>query len=569
IQLKMTGGLALQGLDARQLELQQALRDLEGSRSVLQSVVDTAPMRVFWKDRSLRYLGCNPLFARDAGVANPAELVGQDDHALVWRANAEAYRLDDEAVMTTGQPKLAYEEPQTTPDGSTIWLRTSKVPLRDGAGSVIGVLGVYDDITDIKRNQAELTSYRDHLEELVDARTRELAVARDHAEAGSRAKSTFLANMSHELRTPMNAIMGMTGLALRRAEDPRLRNQLEKIDTASRHLLHVINDILDLSRIEADRLVLEDAELRLKDVMQGACDLVATRAREKGLRLVQDLDPDLAKRTLRGDPLRLGQILLNLVSNAVKFTESGGHVTLRAHRVREREGRILVRIEVEDTGIGVRPEDQARLFHPFEQADGSTTRRYGGTGLGLAICKRLVELMGGEIGVRSTPGAGSTFWCELALRASVRDRATPSGAPGIAAFERVRERHAGARILLAEDDPVNQEVGRALLEDAALLVDTAGDGQQAVAMAQVQDYDLILMDVQMPILNGMQATQAIRRGARNASVPVLAVTANAFGEDRDMCLAAGMDDHVSKPIRPEVLYAALLRWLDGRGTPSA
>lgn len=569
VRLKADGGMALRELDDRHQQLQYALNDLGSSRALLQSIIDTVPMRVFWKDKALRYLGCNPLFAQDAGLESPAHLVGLEDHCLAWRAQALAYQEDDRAVLASGEAKLGYVEQQPTPTGGILWLRTSKVPLRNAQGEVIGVLGVYDDITELKRNEAELTRYRDSLEVLVEERTRELAVARDHAEAGSRAKSTFLANMSHELRTPMNAIMGMTGLALRRAEDPRLRDQLGKINAASKHLLHVINDILDLSRIEADRLVLEDEVLRLQDIFVGTVNLVAARAEEKGVHLNLELPADLANRMVRGDPVRLGQILLNLAGNAVKFTDAGGSVTLRAFVQRERRDRLRIRMEVQDTGIGIQPQDQKRLFMAFEQADGSTTRRYGGTGLGLAISKRLVELMGGAIGIDSTPGVGSTFWLELPMRLSANARVLSDPGAADSAFASLRARHAGIRVLLAEDDLVNQEVGRALLEEAGLVVDVADNGRSAVALARSQTFAIILMDVQMPELNGLEAARAIRSDSRNADVPILAVTANAFGEDREDCIAAGMDDHVAKPIDPEGLYAILLKWLDASGRDGA
>ncbi len=563
IKLKVTGGQALRALDQRNEELQSAFAALDGSRALLQSIIDTAPVRVFWKDRSLRYLGCNPLFARDAGKTSPHELVGRDDYEMAWREHAEAYRADDEAVMSSGVARLGFEEPLTRSDGSLLWLRTSKAPLRDASGNVVGVLGVFDDITAIKQAEAELAAHRSNLESLVMARTHDLAIAKELAEVNSRAKSTFLANMSHELRTPMNAIMGMTFLALRRAEDPRLREQLGRIDTASHHLLHVINDILDLSRIEADRMVLEDTELRLADLVGNTVNLVSQRAHEKGVRLDVDLPAQLAQRRLQGDPLRIGQVLLNLASNAVKFTESGGHVALRACVLQEDADRLRMRCEVQDTGIGIRAEDQERLFNPFEQADGSTTRKYGGTGLGLAISKRLVVMMGGEIGVRSSPGAGSTFWFELPLRVVHAEPPLVAPAtPELPAIEALQQRHAKRRVLVAEDDLVNQEVLRSLLEDTGLVMDLAVDGLQAVALARQCRYDLILMDVQMPGLNGMEATRIIRGESRNTATPILAVTANAFEEDRDACVKAGMDDHLAKPIDPDALYAILLRWLD-------
>jgi signal transduction histidine kinase len=265
-----------------------------------------------------------------------------------------------------------------------------------------------------ERLRREVEIHRDHLEEVVRIRTAELSKARDAAEAASRAKSTFLANMSHELRTPMNAIMGMTALALRRASDPKQIDQLNKAVQASRHLLGIINDVLDLSRIEADRLTLEHADFTLSGIVAKVAELLEQQVAERGLTLATEMEPELAERCLRGDPLRLGQILLNLAGNAVKFTETGS-VAIRVRAIGESADALQLRCEVADTGIGISREDQARLFAAFEQADGSTTRRYGGSGLGLAISKRLVNLMGGDIGVDSEPGKGSTFWFTVRL----------------------------------------------------------------------------------------------------------------------------------------------------------
>ncbi len=278
---------------------------------------------------------------------------------------------------------------------------------RDEIGELIGGFNHLLDI--LAQRQAELQQYHIGLERMVAERTRELAIAKDAAEAASRAKSTFLANMSHELRTPMNGIMGMTSLALRRAEDPKLRDQLGKIDQASHHLLAVINDILDISKIEAERLSLEQTDFKLGEVLENLTNMIGHRAQEKGLQLRIDLTSEVAQLGLVGDPLRLGQILLNLAGNAVKFTQQGS-VTLRARVAAQTTLDVLLRFEIEDTGIGVAPESQARLFAAFEQADGSMTRRYGGSGLGLAISKRLAHLMGGEIGMTSAAGTGSTFW---------------------------------------------------------------------------------------------------------------------------------------------------------------
>jgi signal transduction histidine kinase/CheY-like chemotaxis protein len=401
------------------------------------------------------------------------------------------------------------------------------------------------------------------LEGLVAERTRELSVAKEAAEAASRAKTTFLANMSHELRTPLNAIMGLTDLALRRAGDAAQIDQLNKVRRASRNLLGIIDDILDLSRIEARQTTLRKVDFRLCSVMADLLNLTGGKAAEKGLALIADLSPRLAAMPVQGDALRLGQILLNLTSNAIKFTDRGS-VTVRIAAVTESGADVQLRFEVRDTGIGIAEEDRQRLFDSFEQADGSMTRRHGGTGLGLAICKRLVDLMGGCIGVDSEPGVGSTFWFTLRLDRSANSAAAVEG-PNLAGCE-LRRQGAGSRVLLAEDEPVNQEVARGLLESAGLRVDIANDGAEAVAMAMARrnDYDLVLMDMQMPKLNGLDATRAIRALAGWETRPIVAMTANAFDEDREACLAAGMNDYLAKPVEPETLYETLMKWLPPR-----
>jgi len=448
------------------------------------------------------------------------------------------------AVMTRGHwtGELAMFNQAT---GGTTPTLESFFLIRDEDGEPICVMDMMTDISEQKRIEIELTQ------------------ARDAAEAASRAKSTFLANMSHELRTPLNAIMGMTGLALNLATLPKQRNYLEKVDKASHHLLHLINDILDISKIEAERLVLEHIGFQVREVVDHLLSLLGHKAIEKGLSLRIDLAPGLTDQHVMGDPIRLGQVLLNLVGNAIKFTHQG-HVTLRCRIAQSTDEHLVLRWEIVDTGIGITPEDQKKLFTAFEQADGSMTRRFGGTGLGLAISKRLVNLMEGDIGVQSAADQGSTFWFTMKVDKAPASAARPALSPPPAQPSdeaQLRQRLAGAKVLLAEDEPINREVSQYLLEYLGLLVELAEDGVQAVELASRQRYDLILMDMQMPRLNGLDATQQILGGGPNQDTPIIAMTANAFEEDKQRCLAVGMVDHITKPIDRQQLYAALLKWI--------
>ena len=700
---------ALCGISTDITELKQAQAELERYRAHLQQLVDERTAELEATTAALREAGAEQQAIFDAATAGLLAVKNQLIHRCnrtleemfgyaAGELNGKSTRIfctDDAACSEFSarldatlleQHRFIEERELVRRDGSRFWVRLSTQAIYPGDPAA-GFFGMVQDITAEREAFAAMRR------------------AKELAEQATHAKADFLANMSHEIRTPMNAVIGMTYLLQKTALTPQQLDHLHKIQSSSQHLLGVINDILDFSKIEADRLSLEQIEFELEPVLGNVINLQAERAAKKSLELVLELAPEVPTR-LVGDPLRLGQVLINLVNNAVKFTERG---TIRlCLRLQQRdEAGVRLRFEVSDTGIGLSPEQQARLFHSFEQADSSTTRKYGGTGLGLAISKRLVELMGGEIGVESVLGQGSSFWFTVrlgvvsgvsqqpALQPCLRDRrmlvvddneparevqagmlrsmgfhvsAVESGPLALAELERSEQagqpydivfldwkmpdmdglavaraiarlplrqqpmvlmvtaydrdallqaaadlrlsdvlvkpvtpsilldavmrllgaRQAqpaslaegggaaaldasvlrGARALLVEDNEVNQEVGQALLEELGLQVEIAPDGAVALERVQRQAYEVVLMDMQMPVMDGLSATRAIRQLAALDELPILAMTANAMAGDRERCLEAGMQDHIAKPIDPNDLKAKLIQWVRPRAAPA-
>ncbi|MFD2367734.1 CHASE domain-containing protein [Pseudoduganella sp. GCM10020061] len=509
-------------------------------RTLLDTVLDSVDAYVYMKDLDLRYIYANARSARAIG-RKVEDIIGKRDTELFGPEKArESWEMDRE-VFDTGREHVAERE-FTAPDGRRMVLWSVRAPVVID-GEVRAVIGLSTDITELHRLKAQ-------------------------ADAANRAKSNFLSNMSHEIRTPLNSIIGMAHLALRSVADPKQRDYLEKIRHSGNHLLGIVNDILDFSKIEAGKLELELLDFGLHTLLRNVEGQMGDAAGARGLRLEFEVRPGVPP-WLRGDPLRLEQVLINFVGNAVKFSDHGVvRTTVSLEQGQEDGGSsdsVLVRFEVRDSGIGLGPEELGGLFQPFHQGDQSTTRRYGGTGLGLVISKQLAELMGGTVGVQSAPGEGSTFWftARLGLGAAMEQNGEDSLPPDLAAALE------GARILLVEDNVFSQQVGRELLEDAGATVLVAANGKEAVDLLLKERFDCVLMDVQMPVMDGFEATRLIRSDPRLKDTLVIAMTANAGKEDFARCIEAGMDDFITKPVAPAQLLGTVARRLAQPGRERA
>jgi PAS domain S-box-containing protein len=519
---------AAQHAQAQQNVLEQHREALRLSEHQLQAVLDTAPVGIWWMDETGRYRFANKAICDMIGVSEQRLLQATSLLEILVPEEAEqCLRSDRECLQGDGTHHTM--EAAKFSDGKVHKLAITKVKLFDSEGNCLGLIGV---AVDVSEQQERETALQDLL----------------------RTKSAFLANMSHEIRTPMNSVLGMTRLALESAPEGKQRDYLGKIQESGQLLLRIIDDILDLSKIEAGKLEIEMTDFDLNTMISSIVNLLGERARLKGIALRVECPPQIPR--LRGDVLRLRQVLINLADNAIKFT-AHGEVVIRVLETEDATG-VNLRFEIEDSGIGMSAAEMERLFQPFQQADMSTTRQYGGSGLGLSICKRLVELMGGQIGVSSQPQHGSLFWFNLQLARAPRLAPPPetnsNPAPDISKLR-------GAKLLLAENNPFNQEVAIEFLNKAGAKVQVANNGIEALHWLNRKKFDCVLMDVQMPEMDGLEATRQIRHNPAWAELPVIAMTANAFEEDRKQCLAAGMNDFISKPMQPEQLYAVIVKSL--------
>ncbi len=559
----------------------QAQAVLDNIQRRQKAILDNIPDIAWLKDADGRFIAVNEAFAATCGM-EVDEVAGKTDF-YVWDLDlARLYYAGDMEVLRTGEPR-SNEELIVDKQGRFKWVETVRTPIFDEANAVIGVAGIARDITARKQAVDDLLYSRQELEQRVKERTtaleetnqallreiedrrktqERLRQAKQRADSATRAKSLFLANMSHEIRTPLNAVLGMTELALQANPSSEVAKYLRAVKSAGGSLLTVINDILDLSKIEAKKLVLESVDFNVRQLLHDTVQLYSAEPNKKGVELHLDVSPDVPEH-LKGDPMRLRQVLGNLLVNAVKFTQQGT-INVRARLYDSPQGKHRVLFSVQDTGIGIAPEKQQAIFQPFTQADESMTRLYGGAGLGLTICCHLVSLMGGFITLESEPDSGSTFLFSGLFYPGQKTQEPEEHKQNLTASVRL------LHILLVEDNSLNQELAQLLLDGQGHTTELAVNGKEALELLEQKPYDLVLMDIQMPEMDGLTATQLLRSGKAgetNRNTPVIAMTAHALKGDRERFLAAGMNDYIAKPIDVGLLASAIARAASPDGHP--
>ena len=574
------------GLSYDITERKLAEQELRSAKQFIEEIINSIPVRVFWKDRNLIYLGCNQIFAEDAGLANPKEIIGKDDFQMVWRDQAELYQSDDKQIIENGSKRLNFEEPQTTSEGDIITLLTSKIPLRNSFGEIIGMLGTYMDITELKRVKEEILRLNTELEEKVQKRTAELRKinislqqeieehrqtannliqAKLAAEQANRAKSEFLSNMSHEIRTPMNAILGYTELMTPQLTDKTQIIYLESIKLSGKTLLSLINDILDLSKVEAGKMELQFGYIDTDSFFDELKNIFSVPIEEKDLNFMLDIHPDTPA-GLYVDEIRLRQILVNLIGNAVKFTDKGyiklsvwteNPQILQSGKAKTEESVDLI-MEVEDTGIGISSEYQKVIFNSFQQVDGKSSKKYAGTGLGLAITRRLTELMKGTISVESSLNKGSTFRLLILdvtlLREVEKKDPVLSINPDYIFFDE-------ANIIIADDVSQSRKILVDILRNTNLKIIEAENGEQAFNMAREIIPDLIIADIRMPVMDGFGLLKVLKKDKKLKHIPVIAYSASVMKSSKEKIWASKFAGLLAKPIQIAGLYVELMKYL--------
>lgn len=503
-------------------------KELEHSEVLLQTVINSLPFGVFWKKRDLTFWGANERFIEDIGRTNINQILGKRDRDLRFGENTERFEQEDNEVLDSGVPKMGIVIESETKFGKKYYSLTNKVPLRDKQGEMIGILGTYSDITEQKSMENAL---REAIEE---------------ARAASLAKSEFLATMSHEIRTPINGVMGLLELSLETNLDEKQREYLNKANLSAKMLLQIINQILDISKIEAGKMDLERVPFCISDVVQQLEQQLKHLALAKNLEFAINSKGAVDEK-VDGDPTKLLQILVNLTSNAIKFTEAGS-VIVEVGALKQ-ETQLQLRIKIKDTGIGIPEEHQKHLFQSFTQADSSTTRKFGGTGLGLSIVKQLLEMQGGTVELTSEPEEGTEFVCFIAYEYAKEEVMDNRQTKTISLV--------GKRILLAEDNEINQLIATEMLSHSGASVDVAGDGIIAIEKIKEKQFDVVLMDIQMPNMDGTEALKQIREMPEFSSLPVIALTANVLAHEVKYYQEIGFTAHLGKPFQKEQLVSKI------------